>query len=585
LSDCVTVFGQALAILGLAIGLSTISYARYDAAERGTRLRNALDTPLCHATFGVALCLLGLGFGVSSRSLWERAVWTLAVLLCATQILAAWRLHRSASAIGTTSSQPPSCEDRQAWQDRLNTYVVALRLSDALATVLSLRLAEWLRQALAYGAPLEEGRGLLNLPVCLMAIVTWAVIFDRLSAYQSDRVYRFAKEVETVLSAVVLSALTFAGFLYLTYRGLSRLLFAYFFLANIGIVLTLRLAVRLTFKRFGLRRWAEKRVLIVGAGEIGRQLAALLYDREWMGLLVVGFVDDNPRKFGRSVAGLPVLGTLDQAPDIVERHGIDEVILTLPMSAHARMRELVSVLNSLPVEVGMVPDVFSLTYLNARSGILGDMPLVVLKEPVLDQRELLFKRVLDLTVTVIMLTCLWPLMLLIAVLVKLDSPGPAFFTQTRVGWHGKPFTIYKFRTMFSCVDGQLGTIVTRASNGKLYIHKDAHDPRVTRLGRHLRRWSLDELPQLLNVLKGEMSLVGPRPELPEIVGEYGPEERKRFAVPPGMTGWWQVEGRSDRPLALHVEDDLYYLRNYSLVLDLQIMFRTLGAVLRGKGAY
>jgi len=463
-------------------------------------------------------------------------------------------------------------------------YVATLYFSDALATLLSLRLAEWLRQTLPYGVPFEATWGGLNPRVYLIAIVTWAVVFSRLSAYQPDRIYRFPVEIETLLLALAASSLVLGGVLYLSYRGVSRLLFVYFILANSLLVLSLRLAVRSVFKRLRLSRLAGRRVLIVGAGEVGEQLAALLCEREWMGLYLTGYLDDDPRKSGRLVAGSPVLGTLDQAKDIVERHGIDVVILTLPMHAHGRLPQLVSVLNSLSVDVGLIPDVFPLAYLNARTGILGDMPLVVLKEPVLGGGRLLLKRVLDLVLAVIALACVWPLMLVIAVLIRLDSPGPALFRQRRVGWHGKPFTILKFRTMFEGADARIGTIMKCSTDGKLYMHKDRRDRRVSRLGRHLRRWSLDELPQLLNVLKGEMSLVGPRPELPEIVGEYGPEERKRLTVPPGITGWWQVQGRSDRPLALHVDDDLHYLRNYSLVLDLQILLRTVGAVIRGTGA-
>jgi len=185
---------------------------------------------------------------------------------------------------------------------------------------------------------------------------------------------------------------------------------------------------------------------------------------------------------------------------------------------------------------------------------------------------------MDLVVSAGLLITCGPLMLLIAILIKLDSPGPAIIRQQRVGENGRLFEMLKFRTMRAGEEQR----VPKLTDG---LHKRPRDPRVTRLGRFLRRYSLDELPQLINVLKGEMSLVGPRPELPWLVERYESWQRRRFAVPPGMTGWWQVNGRSERPMHLHVEDDLYYIRNYSLWMDLVILLRTVPAVLSGRGAF
>jgi lipopolysaccharide/colanic/teichoic acid biosynthesis glycosyltransferase len=175
-------------------------------------------------------------------------------------------------------------------------------------------------------------------------------------------------------------------------------------------------------------------------------------------------------------------------------------------------------------------------------------------------------------------------MVVSAILIKLDSKGPVIFKQLRIGENCKPFGVYKFRSMVADAESRLQEVVVETEDGQV-VHKVKDDPRITRVGRILRRWSIDELPQLFNVLKGEMSLVGPRPELPFLVDKYEAWQRKRFAVPPGMTGWWQVTGRSDRPMHLHVEDDLFYIQNYSLLLDLQILWKTLGAVARRRGAF
>ena len=194
------------------------------------------------------------------------------------------------------------------------------------------------------------------------------------------------------------------------------------------------------------------------------------------------------------------------------------------------------------------------------------------------------KRVFDLSVGIFALGLSLPLIALAALLVYLDDGTPVIFRQTRVGRNGRFFEIYKLRTMIKNAEQLQSQVETLNSDGKI-IHKTIDDPRVTRVGRFLRRFSLDELPQLFNVLAGTMSLVGPRPELPHLVETYEAWQYKRFAVSPGMTGWWQIHGRSDRPMHLHTEDDLYYIQNYSIWLDLQIILRTLWIVVTGRGAY
>jgi lipopolysaccharide/colanic/teichoic acid biosynthesis glycosyltransferase len=179
---------------------------------------------------------------------------------------------------------------------------------------------------------------------------------------------------------------------------------------------------------------------------------------------------------------------------------------------------------------------------------------------------------------------LWPLMLVVAIAIKLEDGGPILYSSARVGENGRIFYMHKFRSMVVNAD-KLQHIVNQVDENGKVLFKHADDPRITRLGRFLRRTSIDELPQLFNVIKGEMSLVGPRPELPWLVETYEPWQRKRFAVPQGITGWWQVNGRSDNPMHLHTDQDLYYVQHYSLWLDIQILWRTLSVVLRGRGAY
>ena len=207
-----------------------------------------------------------------------------------------------------------------------------------------------------------------------------------------------------------------------------------------------------------------------------------------------------------------------------------------------------------------------------------------LRAPALSDQQRTVKRLFDLGLTILSLPIALPLMGLVALGIRLESRGPVVLRQPRLGENGRLFDMLKFRTMLDNAEQLRASVEQLDEQGRL-IHKTAHDPRVTRLGRFLRRLSLDELPQLFNVLKGEMSLVGPRPELPYLVERYEPWQRQRFAIPQGMTGWWQINGRSDRPMHLHTEDDLYYVQHYSLLLDIFILIKTVGVVIQGKGAF
>jgi exopolysaccharide biosynthesis polyprenyl glycosylphosphotransferase len=236
------------------------------------------------------------------------------------------------------------------------------------------------------------------------------------------------------------------------------------------------------------------------------------------------------------------------------------------------------------VTVRVVPDYFNLALFRAVVEELGGMPLINLRAPALNDYQRLVKRCFDLIVGTLTVILALPFMLIIAVLIKRDSPGPIIFRQQRVGENGRLFRMLKFRTMVDGAEAHLGDVLRLNATGEI-LFKTPDDPRITRLGRFLRRTSLDELPQLFNVLKGEMSLVGPRPELPWLVERYEPWQHKRFAVPQGMTGWWQINGRSTKPMHLHTEDDLYYIQNYSLLLDIQILWKTFWVVIRRKGAF
>jgi exopolysaccharide biosynthesis polyprenyl glycosylphosphotransferase len=301
----------------------------------------------------------------------------------------------------------------------------------------------------------------------------------------------------------------------------------------------------------------------------------------FLGLSVVGFLDDDQKKRNKTP---DILGCIDQARQIIQEHDIQDVVIALPGRAYERINRLIAELHNLPVKVWVIPDYFHLALHKAEVVDFADIPMLDLRAPALNDYQRMLKRIFDLAITLLLMPLILPLFAIIALAIRLEGPGPILFRQKRVGENGRLFEMVKFRSMITNAE-QLRAIVERQDPDGHLIHKSPQDPRVTRVGRILRRTSLDELPQFWNILKGEMSLVGPRPELPYLVDRYEPWQHKRFAVPPGITGWWQVNGRSDKPMHLHTEDDLYYVQHYSILLDLQILLKTVFVVLRGNGAF
>jgi len=300
-----------------------------------------------------------------------------------------------------------------------------------------------------------------------------------------------------------------------------------------------------------------------------------------LGLRVLGFIDDNPNLFKNHSK---ILGSIDETITIIRNKDIDDVVITLPQKASQRISRLISELHRIPVKVWVIPDYFRLALHKAAIEEFAGIPLLDLRAPALNEYQRMVKRTFDLVITIIFIPVILPLMGIIALAIRLESPGQILLRQPRAGENGRIFNMYKFKTMIDNAEEMLHLVERIDAKGRI-IHKVTDDPRVTKFGRILRRTSLDELPQFFNVLKGDMSLVGPRPELPYLVEQYEPWQRQRFVVPPGITGWWQIQGRSNKPMHLNTEDDLYYVQNHSLLLDIYILVKTIGVVILGRGAY
>jgi Undecaprenyl-phosphate glucose phosphotransferase len=472
---------------------------------------------------------------------------------------------------------------------RFNRLLVAFYvLSDALIGMAAFALAYLLRFEtwIAEVIPVTKGQPPFGEYVELLPFIGILVPI----AFHVQGLYRlrrgrtrvddfFAVFVGTVL-AVVLGLI---GTLYLSryeqrigVSEVSRPVWLIFVVLNVVGTYTPRELVREMLER----RWRAgiglKRVLIAGAGDLGRLVADKLIEHRELGFKVVGFLDDRA---GDHIGyrGLPVLGTLTEGSEILRQEKIDHLYIALPLEEHIKMLALVETTGREGVDVHVVPDLLQFIALRARLENLDGVPIISLNDVPLRGINSLLKRTIDVMISGTALLGLSLPFLIIAGLIRRTSPGPVFYTQERMGLDGRAFQVYKFRSMYEGAEDETGPI---------WAHDN--DPRCTPIGRFLRRWDVDELPQLWNVLRGDMSIVGPRPERPYFVEQFKhriPQYMLRHKVKAGITGWAQVNGwRGNTSLEKRIEYDLYYIENWSVGLDLKIMWLT---VLKGiqKHAY
>ena len=468
-------------------------------------------------------------------------------------------------------------------------YMAMLFILDGIIVQLSLSLALQLRFILPFGDQIQPEWASVffyrpGIELHLAVGILWLISFVALSVYTPRHIVRWIDETQRIVLAHTIAALSLAGLLYLAGIDLLRLVYVYFYAISLTILLGYRFMLRLWHRQRRSSSSSVARILVVGAGRVGRDIVAEFHRQQWPGIYFAGFLDDDLTKQGESIQGLQVVGQIDDAPQVIRKLEIDEVIIALPSHAHTKLANLVAILHDAPVRVRVVPDYFELAFFGATVESMGGIPLIGLRDPAIDGFQRFVKRLLDIFISFTLLLLLAPVFLVVAIAIKLEDRGPVFYNASRVGENGRPFGMIKFRSMVINAD-QVQAAVNQVDADGNIVHKQVNDPRITQVGRVIRRASIDELPQLINVLKGEMSLVGPRPELPWLVENYEPWQRKRFAVPQGITGWWQVNGRSDNMMHLHTDQDLYYIQNYSLWLDARIMWRTINVVLRGKGAY
>lgn len=414
----------------------------------------------------------------------------------------------------------------------------------------------------------------------LFALFGMHVALRACGAYRPRRERQLAAEVADIAKATGLAFLLILAFQNFFQHGasFSRAFHLLFLVSAAAALSAVHVSGRAGLRRLRARGWNQRHVLICGAGRLGQAVAHALSENRWTGLVARGYLDDDPARQGKTFRDVPVLGTLATIHDVIAAKGIDQVIVALPFTENEKIPALLDRLSTEVVDVRIAPDLLGFGPLNMSISELDGLPLISLRESPLVGWSRVAKRALDVAVSLAVLGVAAVPMLIIAGLIKATSRGPVFYAQERMGLDGRTFRMLKFRTMRADAEAETGAVWATPD-----------DPRRTRLGTFLRRTSLDELPQFLNVLAGQMSVVGPRPERPVFIADFKkriPQYMLRHKVKAGITGWAQVNGwRGNTSLDKRIQYDLYYIEHWSIWFDIWIILLTPFKGLVSKNAY
>ncbi len=466
--------------------------------------------------------------------------------------------------------------------------IAGLVITDALLINIAFAIAYWIRYDLqwlravdpAYVVPFS-----VYIPFALILTVVLILAYRRQGLYNLRRGVSWFDELTGIVNGTTTGIVIMVVLVFISRPTFySRLIFFYAGALIVVLLSLSRLVKNIWLGHLRRRGIGVARAVIVGAGEVGRTVMRTMVAHPDLGYEIVGFVDDDPAKGTTDIGRFKGLGSLDNLAILVQDEAIDEVIITLPWQYHRKIMAIMAQCERENVRARIVPDLFQMTLSRMSINEMAGIPLIGVKQVRVSPLTRFLKRTVDVVFSLSVLILTAPLMGLIALAIKMDSPGPVLFRQNRVGQGGRPFTLYKFRSMTIGAEDQIDLLRDlNEADGPIFKMKD--DPRVTRVGRWLRRFSLDELSQFYNVLRGDMSIIGPRPALPEEVAEYQPWHMRRLEISPGMTGLWQVSGRSELPFDEMALLDIYYVEHWSPALDLKILLRTIPTILFGDGAY
>jgi exopolysaccharide biosynthesis polyprenyl glycosylphosphotransferase len=454
-------------------------------------------------------------------------------------------------------------------------------LADSIAIVGALVAADLVQHQM--GGPTTSIGSLLCL-CTLVTLVAWLAVGAGLGLYDGRRLTNSFDEFKLVFQSAAAGSVAATLTATLMNEPAPRSWVLAVWVAASVFGLAARAVHRKVLRRARMRRILGSRMLIVGAGREGRELHdKLTHAAPWLGYDVVGFLDDDRTAGPLEPGYADVLGGAGDVRKLAIELGVDDVLVAHGSISEATAERVYRDLQGLPVDLHLSTGLLGVAANRVAVQRFGDAPVLGLRRVDLSGFQQGIKRVFDIAVAGLAVIVLAPVLAACAIAVKLSGPGPVLFSQKRVGRDGREFTIHKFRSMVVDAEARLDALKEKNEADGLLFKLDK-DPRVTRTGKFLRSWSLDELPQLLDVLRGDMSLVGPRPPLPSEVAAYDDWLRNRLRVKPGLTGLWQVSGRHKTTFAEYVRHDLFYVENWSLTLDLFIVLRTIPAVLARSGA-
>jgi exopolysaccharide biosynthesis polyprenyl glycosylphosphotransferase len=463
------------------------------------------------------------------------------------------------------------------------------QIADAVTTLVSFAVAYYLWQLLVLSSWLRFGSDIvLNSAIYLLigiASIIWVIIFWCYDAYSYQRFTSFSTEIKIILKTVLLGILLLLSLLFLIQPGyIPRTLVILFALVNCALLALEKLLLFMIAHFVRLRGHNRKTVLVIGTGDqTKRFMEAIAKNYSW-GLDIIGFLDPSAANVGQEIFGKKILGSFEDITTVLHAHQLDEVIFTVSTKRMAEIRNALEACEREGVPVLIVSDFLGKIAKTFRADIIYGLPIIGIRYATDPGPSLFVKRLMDIFISLLLLLIFSPVFLIIAIAIKVTSPGPVLYKLNVMGFNRKTFNIWKFRTMLVGAEKMKEQLIAlNEIEGPVFKMKN--DPRVTPLGRYLRKYSLDELPQLWSVLKGDLSLVGPRAPGPHEVERFESWQRRKLSIKPGLSCLWQINGRSEiTRFDDWVKMDLEYIDNWSLWLDIKILWKTIPVVISGKGA-